>query len=353
MRIEALRREFTPRPGYLAACTGGLPSRDTVAAMTADLSGWAGGSVDAADYARVAERARASYASLVGVSPERVALGSQVSALVAVVAASLPDGAEVLCVEREFASLSHPFERQAHRGVTVRYAPLAELPAAIRPGTTLVAYSMVQSACGSLAPHAEIVAAARAAGALTLADLTQSAGWLPANAAENDLTVCHAYKWLCSPRGAAFLTVSEALTETMNPTQAGWASGDDVWASCYAGHTPLAPRASRFDVSPAWQAWVGADAALRLFAESDIAEIQAHNLALANAFRARLGEPAGDSAIVTWSDPDGADLARMTAAGLVASGRAGNARVAFHLWNDAADVALLADALGLARPATP
>ena len=43
-------------------------------------------------------------------------------------------------------------------------------------------------------------------------------------------------------------------------------------------------------------------------------------------------------AILTWPDPTGADLAALTAAGLRASGRAGRARVAFHLWNTPDDV---------------
>ena len=39
--------------------------------------------------------------------------------------------------------------------------------------------------------------------------------------------------------------------------------------------------------------------------------------------------PARPSAIVTWPDASGADLARFTAAGLIASGRNGRVRVAF------------------------
>jgi hypothetical protein len=61
-----------------------------------------------------------------------------------------------------------------------------------------------------------------------------------------------------------------------------------------------------------------------------------------------MGLPAPEraSAIVTWSDPEARDLARLTAAGVVASGRAGRARVAFHLFNDDSDVDLALAALG-------
>ncbi|RXZ46935.1 aminotransferase, partial [Agromyces binzhouensis] len=77
----------------------------------------------------------------------------------------------------------------------------------------------------------------------------------------------------------------------------------------------------------------------------DPAAVLAHDLGLANAFRARVGLAPSDSAIVTWPDPDGDDLAALTAAGLVASGRAGRARVAFHVWNDEEDVAMAAAAV--------
>ena len=57
------------------------------------------------------------------------------------------------------------------------------------------------------------------------------------------------------------------------------------------------------------------------------------------------GNPANASApsnnaIVSWPDPDGAHLAAFGAAGVAASGRAGRARVSFHLWNDEEDVDL-------------
>ena len=96
-------------------------------------------------------------------------------------------------------------------GVTVRFAPLEALAESISAETDLVAFSIVQSSDGRIADHAAICDAARAAGARTFADLTQSLGWLPVEADGFDFTVCHAYKWLCAPRGTAFLTVREGL----------------------------------------------------------------------------------------------------------------------------------------------
>ena len=67
---------------------------------------------------------------------------------------------------------------------------------------------------------------------------------------------------------------------------------------------------------------------------------------LANRFRERIGLGPSDSAIVSWPDPDGAHLAAFGTAGVAAAGRAGRARVSFHLWNDLEDVDLAARTLG-------
>ncbi len=344
--VHGFQQHFDPAPGYLSACTGGLPSRTTTRAMREFLDIWAGGRLNTHALGEQAERCVALFARIAGVTTDRVAMGSQVSQLTSVVATAVPDGAEVLCAAGDFASLTHPFEQLSHRGVRVRYAPVSELAAAIRPETAFVVFSLVQSATGEVADAAAITAAAAAVGARTCVDLTQSLGWLPIGAESFDYTVCHAYKWLCAPRGTAFLTVRDGLDDTLTPLAAGWCSADDIWSSCYAGHTPLAAGAGRFSVSPAWPVLGGTEAALQLFAELDPHAVHAHNLRLAGAARALLGLAPGDSAIVTWADPDGADLAAMQRAGIVASGRAGNARVSFHLWNTDDDVALLRTALG-------
>ncbi|GAA1325539.1 aminotransferase class V-fold PLP-dependent enzyme [Leucobacter albus] len=337
---------FPETRGYLSVCTGGLPSHATLRAGREFYDTWSRGGLDAQATGAAAERMRGLYAQLAGVASDRVALGAQVSQLVSIIATGVPDGAEVLCAAGDFASLTHPFEQLAARGVTVRYAPIAELAAAVRRETALVAFSLVQSATGEVADHRAIAHAAAAVGARTCVDLTQSLGWLPVGAAEFDYTVCHAYKWLCAPRGTAFLTVRAGLDDTLTPLAAGWCSADDVWSSCYAGHTPLAAGAGRFDLSPLWPLVTGTEAALELFVSLDAAAVHDHAVGLANAARSLLGLGDGNSAIVTWPDVDGSELAAMKAAGLVASGRAGNARVAFHLWNTLDDVELLGRALG-------
>lgn len=324
----------------------GLPMRATVEALRADLDRWSGGGASPTAYGDVVEEARAAFARLARVEVGRVAIASQTSAVVALVAATVPDGGEVLCPEGDFSSIVYPFTVQAGRGVRVRSVPLAELADSVGPDTVVVAWSAVQSATGEVADDAAIRAAAARHGALTLCDLTQAAGVLPVDASRYDASVCHAYKWLCCPRGVAFLTVGERLGRIMVPAQAGWYAGDDVWASCYGPGMRLADDARAFDVSPAWQAWAGALPALTTFAALDPAETWAHATGLGDSLCARLGVEAQGRAIVTWADVDGRDQRLLAEAGLTVSGRAGRVRVAFHLWNDASDVVAVARALG-------
>lgn len=343
--VPSLFREaFAAGPGYLAACTQGLPTRATVDSTRDDLERWARGDASPGDYDAAIARSRAAFARIAGVGADDVAIGSQVSVLASLVAASAPDGAEVVCVEGDFASMVAPFHAHAHRGVRVREVPLTALADAIDERTWLVAFSLVQSATGEHADADAVLAACARTGALSFADLTQALGWLPVDASRFDLTVTHAYKWLCAPRGSAFLTVRPEVRDALNPVHAGWFAGEDPWSSCYGPLDAPAASARRFDVSPAWPVWPGTAAALEFFASLDPDVVHAHatglgdRLAEALGLTDALGAPVRGRAILTWPDPAGADLAALTTAGLRASGRAGRARVAFHLWNTPEDV---------------
>jgi len=334
---------FENTRGYLSAATMGLPTRAAVAEMTEKLQQWASATCNPMNYGEVVERTRGHYARLVGVDHSRVAIGSQTSVMASLIACSLPAGSEVLVVESDFTSIVYPFLQ--HRDLVVRAVPLTELADSIADSTTLVVFSLIQSCNGAVADVDAITAAADRHGARTLCDVTQAAGIYPVVAARFDATVCHAYKWLCSPRGVAFLTISEEFAGHITPVQAGWYAGDDVWCSVYGTDMKLAKDARQFDVSPAWQAWVGAEHPIEMFAGLDIAEVWEHCTSLANQLCDELGIERQNQAIVTWPDDSGADLAKLTAAGITTSGRAGRLRAAFHLWNTDEDVAAVIAAL--------
>ena len=335
--------QFGDPRGYLAVASIGIPPRAAVTALTADLAAWAAADRDPQGYDGVVARTRASYASLVGVAASSVAIGSQTSVQTALIAAAAPVGAQILLPEGDFSSIMFPF--QSRGDLDVRIVPLAGLAEAVTESTWMVGFSLVQSATGIVADAASIVAAAGAHGALTFCDVTQAAGVLPVDAAMFDVTICHAYKWLCSPRGVAFLSLSDRMASQLRPLQSGWYAGADVWTSTYGPRMVLATDARRFDVSPAWQAWIGAEKAICLFASLDTAEVWQHTTALGDALCDGLGIAQQHQAIVTWPDESGHDLQKLGAAGIRASGRAGRLRASFHLWNNESDVAAVLGAL--------
>ena len=288
-------------------------------------------------------RTREHYAKLVGVPVSRVAAGSQTSVLASVVAAAVPEGAEVLVADHDFSSIVFPFMQR--KGIRVRSVPLEALADSITDETWLVVFSMVQSRNGIVADVPALLEAASRTDTFTFCDFTQAAGVLPVDASLFDVTVCHSYKWLCAPRGVAFMTLSERFDPLLTPIQAGWYAGDDVWTSTYGPTMKLAHDARRFDVSPPWQAWIGAEQSISLFAGLDIAEVWAHCAGLGDQLCDELGIPQQHQAIVTWADADGDDLRTLIDAGIRISGRAGRLRASFHLWNDPSDVTAVLRAL--------
>jgi selenocysteine lyase/cysteine desulfurase len=225
---------------------------------------------------------------------------------------------------------------QEHRGVTVRLVAPEDIPDAIDGRTDVVAASAVQMATGAVADLDAIAGAAAAHGAMTVIDATQALGWLPLDASRFDVVVCHAYKWLMSPRGTAFMTVRPERLDAIVPVAAGWFAGADVHASYFGPPLRLAETARRLDSSPAWFSWVGTQPALALVNAIGVEAIHAHDVGLANRFRAGLGLEPSDSAIVS-ADVAGA-RERLEAAGIVAAERGGRLRASWHVYNTEADV---------------
>ncbi|WP_121395365.1 aminotransferase class V-fold PLP-dependent enzyme [Micromonospora sp. M71_S20] len=343
MDITQAQKLWQPQPGWLNTASYGLPPEPTWDAVQEALADWRAGRTSWEGWGRATERSRTAFAGLVGVPVADVAVGSTVSQLLAPVAAALPAGATVVVPEVEFTSNLFPWLVQVERGVRVRTVPLAGLVDAIDADTDLVAFSLVQSADGAVAPYAEVVAAARAHGALVAVDATQACGWLPFDGSLADVVAVGAYKWLMAPRGSAFAYLAPALRERLRPDAAGWYAGDDPHASYYGLPLRLAADARRFDISPAWFSWVGTAPALELVAEIGVPAVQAHDVALANRFLAGLGRPPGESAIVAVEVPGAAE--RLERAGVRAAVRAGRVRASFHIYSTEDDVDLALDAL--------
>ena len=336
------RRLFSPETAYLNTAGYGLPPRPAFEAFARAADQWRHGRTPWAAWQESVDVARGLFARLVGVSAADVSVGSQVSSFVGLVALSLPAGARVVAAEEDFTSVLYPL--LARPDLRVELVPLAELPNTITEETELVAVSAVQSADGRVADLDAIARAASSCGALVLVDSTQACGWLPFDAARFDYTVCATYKWLLAPRGCAFMTVRPEAAARLIPYLAGWFAAETPAAS-YGGPLRLAPGARRFDISPAWFSWVAQAPALEVLLDVGVEAIWAHDVSLANRFRAGVGLEPSDSAIASVASPNGARQ-RLDAAGVMYADHGSVLRFSFHLYTVAEHVDRAVAALG-------
>lgn len=342
MNIEEAQRLWAAKPGWLNTASYGLPPRPAWDALQTALAEWRIGEVSWEGWDEATASSREAFARMVGVASADVTVGAQVSQLTAPVAAALPNGARVVAPDIEFTSNLFPWLVHQDR-LDIVTAPTGCLIDSILTGCDVVAFSLVQSATGEVADYAQIVDAARAVGAMVVVDATQACGWLPFDASLADVVTVAAYKWLMSPRGTAFAYISPMVRESMRPLAAGWYAGPERHSAFYGPPLRLATDARRFDVSPAWFSWVGTAPALTVLEEIGIPAIHDHDVTLANRFLAGLGQPPGNSAIVSIDLPDAET--KLKAAGVRAAVRGGRLRASFHVYTTESDVDMALDAL--------
>jgi selenocysteine lyase/cysteine desulfurase len=325
--------------GYLNTATYGLPPRPAWEALQAVLADWREGRTSWEGWNDATNEARETWARLVHVPADQVAAGATVSELVGLLAAAFPRR-RVLSTTDDFASLLFPW---LVNEADMRVVPVRELADAVDGQTDVVAFSAVQSSNGEVADLDAVASAARAHGAITVVDATHAVGWLPLDASKFDAVACAGYKWLLTPRGTAYLYVAPELLEHVRPLHAGWFSSDEPYKSYFGLPLRLAGSARRLDTSPAWFSWVAAVPTLETLEEIGIERIHAHDVALANRFRAGLGLDPSDSAIVS-TDIEGAEE-KLARAGIRAAVRAGSLRASFHVYNTEDDADAAIDAL--------
>ncbi|USX51610.1 aminotransferase class V-fold PLP-dependent enzyme [Lentzea sp. HUAS12] len=314
---EAFGAVFDVQPGYLNTASIGVPPRHVADAVMASHERWRRGEDTSSTFNDAVETSREGFGRLVGVPATSVACGATVSQFVSLVAQSLPSGSKVYVDPGDFTSVTLPFVAAGHRiASTVDEADL-------------VALSLVQSSDGRIAD----LDALKASGKPVLLDVSQAAGWMPLSLAWADFVVGVAYKWLMSPRGAAWMAVRPDRMEFLKPLAANWYSTGEN----YGTELVLRSDARRFDLSPTWSSHVGAAVALPWLASVDLEAVRAHCVGLTDRLLSGLGLPPNGSAIVSVDTPP--------AQGVVASVRAGRTRYACHMYNTIEDVDRVLEAL--------
>jgi isopenicillin-N epimerase len=100
---------------------------------------------------------------------------------------------------------------------------------AVTSRTKLIFISHITSPTAVRFPVTEICARARAAGILTVIDGAHTLGQIPLDlsALDADFYMSNGHKWLCSPKGSAFLYTRRDKQHLVQPLVVGWGWGPD------------------------------------------------------------------------------------------------------------------------------
>ena len=263
--------------------------------------------VDDQTFFSVAASLRQTLATLIGASPDEVALTSGAGAGLAAIAYALKwsDGDEVICSRGEFPVQYATWKpMEAREGIKVRIAvpqgqfvQSDDLVAALTPSTRVVSVSHVRFDDGSMLDVSSLVAACKRNGTLLVLDVSQSCGAVPMNVRTlgADFIVCAGYKYLLSPWGTGFLWMRKENLDSLRPGPYNWLSqGVESFARLNYVDPEPAPTLSRWDSAEAASIYnfnlTVMEASAKFVLEAGPSLIRDHNQALIDYFFERLPE---------------------------------------------------------------
>ena len=326
--MHDLRSQFPvlERLAYLNAGTNGPVPRRAIEAAEVSLRRQAeegrSGNAFFEEVAARGDELRARVARLIGAQNAEVALTASTTDGVNSVlhALDLRPGDELLTSDEEHPGVLAPLAAARARGMRVRQAPFAELPAAVGPETRMVVCSHISWVTGKVVDGAGLAAS----DALVLLDGAQGLGAVPVDVGELgcDFYAASGQKWLCGPNGIGYLYARADRVADLRAPWPGWQVLDDPHDPL---ESPLHPDARRLATGfPAHHQVQWAHAALDVLEEAGIERLQARAIALAAALAERLAgrglevAPRGRSTLVSFAvDDPPAALERVLAAGFV------------------------------------
>jgi selenocysteine lyase/cysteine desulfurase len=263
--------------------------------------------VDDQTFFSVAASLRQTLATLIGASPDEVALTSGAGAGLAAIAYALKwsDGDEVICSRGEFPVQYATWKpMEAREGINVRIAvpqgqfvQSDDLVAALTPSTRVVSVSHVRFDDGSMLDVSSLAAACKRNGTLLVLDVSQSCGAVPMNVRTlgADFIVCAGYKYLLSPWGTGFLWMRKENLDSLRPGPYNWLSqGVESFARLNYVDPEPAPTLSRWDSAEAASIYnfnlTVMEASAKFVLEAGPSLIRDHNQALIDYFFERLPE---------------------------------------------------------------
>jgi selenocysteine lyase/cysteine desulfurase len=366
MNPDQFRARFPilTRRVYVNSCSQGALSLDVEEGMRAYLDSWHDRGSPWEHWVEQVERLRACFAASIGADTAEIAVTSSASAGINAIASALDFSgprSHVVLGDFEFPTMVQVWLAQQRRGATIRRAsppkaspdrlPVASYEAAIDARTLIVPATHVCFRNGHRTDIAGLTRLAHERGAYVLLDDYQRTGSGPidVHALGVDFMVTGCLKYLLAAAGIGFLYVRRDLIERFEPTITGWFGRVNPFAfRIDALDWPSS--ASRFEsgtppVPNAYAARAALDLLDRVGYEAIGRQVERLSERFAGAareagFAVRTPvEPERRGPLVVVQSVDAPELVeRLAARGIVASCRGNGLRVAFHAYNNDADV---------------
>ena len=186
-------------------------------------------------------RAADTLAEFLGASPDSLAFVENTTGGIGAILRSIPfvTGDEIVVTDHIYNAVRQTLHHVcAQTGAQLRVVTLglpvsgpqevaAQVCAAVTGATRLVCIDHIASASAVVMPVAEIVAHCRAQGVPVLVDGAHAPGMvdLDLDALDADYYVGNCHKWLCAPKGSAFVRVAARAREGLHPLAISHAYG--------------------------------------------------------------------------------------------------------------------------------
>lgn len=238
------------------------------------------------------------------------------------------------------------------------YLELRDYEEVIDDKTNVVAVSWVEFSNGYVHNLEELARIAHDHDAYLIVDGIQGIGSLELDVSKTkiDFLSCGGHKWLMGFPGAGFMYIKEDFLNEIDPSFAGWLGDKEPSKFDFREYEPY-PGARRFDLgSPNFIGYVVLEKTLELIHKIGIKNVQRHNIELAKKLIELVKDPIkvasplinGEpmSPIISLKVPDAEKIYRkLRERKIYVALRRGNIRVSPHLYNNEADIELLAKSL--------
>ncbi|MBP1988755.1 aminotransferase class V-fold PLP-dependent enzyme [Paenibacillus eucommiae] len=316
--------------------------------------------------AEIEQLCKQNLAQLLQGNPENIALLSNSSEIISMIAQSLDfeEGDNVILNTIEFPSGVLPWLLLKSKGVEVRVVDhkdwkisVEDIMDQVDERTRLVITSHVSYHTGARLDYKKLYAELKKTQALLLLDITQSLGAVQVDMNHADFVVCSSYKWLLSLHGVGVLGVNPARVQAFNPKSVGWRSVADMFGPDRFKTVTFQDDARRFELGfPSYPTIYAMQYSTGLLLREGPERIEQHILSLGGMLIEQLSELGYE--IMTPKEPDkragnicvvaerGEEIAdELHKQQIYVWGGDGRFRASIHLFNDSKDIETLIQAL--------